>query len=291
MRSSRIKLIGLIGIAIIFMVSCQKNERNDDKFGTLRISLTDDPFPIEFIKEANVKISKIEIRAMDNHDGYEFEDDNGYPFMTLLEETREFNLLDLQNGVVAELLELEVPVGSYDLLRLYVTEASIVVDNEGTDDTYILKVPSGQQTGIKIFIKPPVYVEGGLTTDLLLDLSVEKSFILKGNTNTPAGIKGFNFKPVIRAVNNSTAGTVQGVVSEKETEELIENASLGLIAEEDTISTAFSDENGFYAMTGIPEGSYLIYAFKENYDTVHVDIEIKAANLSVQDIILTPKEE
>ena len=291
MRRSRIKLIGLIGIAIIIIVSCQKNEKNDDKFGTLRISLTDDPFPIEFIKEANVKISKIEIRAKDNHDGYEFEDDNGYPFMTLLEETREFNLLDLQNGVVAELLELEVPVGSYDLLRLYVTEASIVVDNEGTDDTYILKVPSGQQTGIKIFIKPPIYVEGGLTTDLLLDLSVEKSFILKGNTDTPAGIKGFNFKPVIRAVNNSTAGTVQGVVSEKETEELIENASLGIIAEEDTISTAFSDENGFYAMTGIPEGSYLIYAFKENYDTVHADIEIRAANLTVQDIILTPQDE
>jgi hypothetical protein len=281
MKKSRIKVIGLVGIVLIFMVSCQKNERATDRFGTLRISVTDDPFPIEFIEEANVTITKIEIRTMDNS--------NGYPFMTLLEETRTLNLLDLQNGVVTELVELEVPAGSYDLIRLYVEEASLVVDNDGTLETYEVKVPSGAQTGIKIFIEPPIIVDGGLTADLLLDFSLEKSFVLKGNMHTPAGIKGFNFKPVIRAVNNATAGTVQGMVNDPE-ETAIENASLGIIAEEeDTISTALSDENGFYAMPGIPEGSYLMYAFKENYDTVEVDIEVKAANLTIQDFILTPK--
>ena len=30
--------------------------------------------------------------------------------------------------------------------------------------------------------------------------------------NSPAGIKGFNFKPVIRAVNASTSETVEGMV-------------------------------------------------------------------------------
>ncbi|MBN1388919.1 MAG: DUF4382 domain-containing protein [Bacteroidales bacterium] len=282
MKKGKIKLPGLIIIALIIMVSCQENERTDDKFGILRISITDDPFPIEYIEEANITITKVEIRTTD--------DSNGYPFITLLEETREFDLLELRNGVVAELLEMEIPVGDYDLLRLYVDEASIVVDNNGTLEDYKVKVPSGEQTGIKIFIEPPLSVQGGLTSELLLDFSLEKSFVIQGNMNTPAGIKGFIFKPVIRAVNNSFAGTVQGVVSEKETEELIENASLGIIAEDDTLATAFSDENGFYAMTGITEGSYLIYAFKENYDTVHANIEVKAANLTIQDFILTPKE-
>lgn len=283
MKSKKIRIIGLIGILLLIMVSCQKNDRNDDKLGILRISITDDPFPIEFIQEASITITKIEIRSMDDGDGY--------PFMTLplLEDTITLNLLDLQNGVVEKLVELEVPTGSYDLIRLYVAEATLVVGNGGASETYNVKVPSGAQTGIKIFIEPPIIVDGGLTADLLLDFNLEKSFVVKGNGDTPAGIKGFNFKPVIRAANNATAGTVQGMVSDPE-ETAIENASLGIIAEEnDTISNAFSDENGFYAMPGIPEGSYLMYAFKENYDTVKYDIEVKAANLTVQDFILTPK--
>ncbi len=287
MKRNKINALGLIGLAMILMVSCQKNDRNDDKFGTLRISLTDATFPIEYIDEANVTITKIEIRKKDDHDGFAYEDNNGYPFMILLEDTLEYNLLELRNGVMAELVELGIPVGSYDLLRLYVAEASIVVKDNGT---YDMKVPSGAQTGIKIFIKPVITVQGGLTTDLLLDFNLEKSFVLKGNVNTPAGIHGFNFKPVIRAVNNSTAGTVHGMVSDTGSVAL-KDASVRIMAADTTLATAFSDTTGFYALPGIPEGSYPIFATKENYDTVQADIEVKAANLTVKDFVLTPKGE
>lgn len=282
-----IKVIGVLGLAVLIMVSCQKNDRNlDDNFGTLRISITDDPFPIEYIEEANVVITKVEIREKDDHDGYGNEEDNGYPFITLLEDTLEFNLLELRNGVTAELLEMDVQPGEYDLLRLYVHEASIVIKDHSSFD---MKVPSGAQTGIKIFIEPSIMVEGGLTADLLLDFNLEKSFVLKGNMHTPAGINGFNFKPVIRAVNNSTAGTLKGYVTDTVSVAL-KDASVWIEVADTVYASALSDTTGFYAIPGIPGGTYPLYATKEGYDTVmYEDVVVRAANYTIKDFTLTPE--
>lgn len=276
MKRTRLILTAMIGLALIYFVSCQKNERNDNH-GTLRVSITDDPFPIEFIDEANITITKVEIRMKDDNDGN--------PFITILEDTLELNLLELRNGVMAELLELEMPIGSYDLIRFYIDNASISVKDFGY---YDLKVPSGSQTGIKVFINPDLRIEGGLTSELLLDFNLDKSFVLKGNMDTPAGIKGFNFKPVIRAVNNSTAGTVKGIVSDTASA-ILPNAEVWIM-QDTTIATAYTDSSGFYAIPGIPQGFYSLYSTKENYDTVMFsDIEIVAANFTVKDFELTPK--
>jgi len=265
----------LFSLALVYLVSCNKNDMSDG-YGTLKLSITDAPFPVEFIEEATVSITRVEIRNMDESEEY--------PFITVFEDTIELNLIELRNGVQAELSEVEIPAGNYDLIRLYVDEATISVRDYST---YNLKVPSGAQTGIKVFLDPHIRVGGGLT-EILLDFNLDKSFVLKGNMDTPAGIKGFNFKPVIRAVNNSTAGTVQGVVSDT-SEVLLTNAEVWI--EADTIvATAYSDTTGFYAILGIPEGFYSLYATKENYDTVmYGDVEIVAANRTVKDFELTPK--
>ena len=273
-------IIGFIAVVLISVGSCKKNDINDiaDGFGTLKVSITDAPFPFEFIEEASVTITKIELRKRD------IEEDE-YPFITIFEDTTTYNLLELRNGITADLQEMSVPVGSYDLLRIYVDKASITVKDY---DTYDLKVPSGSQTGIKVFIDPDLRIKGGLTSELLLDFNLEKSFVLKGNINTPAGIKGFNFKPVIRAVNNSTAGTVRGYVRDTASIAL-PNAEVWIM-KDSTIATAYSDSTGLYAIPGVPEGFYFLYSTKENYDTVMVsDVEILAANYTIKDFELTPK--
>ncbi|MCK5839076.1 MAG: DUF4382 domain-containing protein [Bacteroidales bacterium] len=275
MKRNKFIAIALIVVALAYLVSCNKDSQIDSA-GTLRLVLTDAPFPVEFIEEAIVTITKIEIRNMDESEEY--------PFITVFEDTIEINLIELRNGVQAELTEVEIPAGNYDLIRLYVDEATISVKDYST---YNLKVPSGAQTGIKVFIDPHIRVAGGLT-EILLDFNLDKSFVLKGNINTPAGIKGFNFKPVIRAVNNSTAGTVQGVVSDT-SDVLLANAEVWVEADT-VVATAYSDTTGFYAMLGIPEGFYSLYATKENYDTVmYSDVEIVAANSTIKDFELSPK--
>lgn len=274
MKKHKLLAISLIAGIIIFMSGCKKN--NLDGYGTLRLSITDDPFPVEYIDSAMVTINKVEIR--------EVTDDEEYPFITLFEGEKELNLLELRNGVMEEIIELEVPAGTYNLVRLYVEHASISVKDYST---YDLKVPSGAQTGIKIFIDPGLRVAGGMTTELLLDFNLDESFVLKGNAETPAGIKGFNFKPVIRAVNNSIAGTVKGFVRDTASA-AIPNGQVW-IEKDTTIASALSDSTGFYALPGIPEGFYTLYATKENYDTVIFEnLEVIAANFSVVDFALTP---
>jgi len=276
------KIKGLIGIAIfgaflLFPGGCQKDQ--NDKTGTIVVKISDAPFPIGLIDEANVKITKVEIRNA--------EETEEKPFITLMEENIEFNLLELRNGVSAKLLEMEIPVGNYDLIRLYVEDASIKVKDF---DTYSVKVPSGSQTGIKVFVKPALKIAGGLTTEVLLDVNVDKSFVLKGNMDSPAGIKGFNFKPVIRAVNNTTAGAVEGVVMDVDSV-LLADASVWI--EQDTVVTsAFTNTEGYYAMPGILAGLYSVSAVKEGFDTLTFEgVEVVEGNLTIQNFLLEAKAE
>jgi len=277
MKSIRFSISMIFASLFLLFSGCEKTK--DDQTGSLILKITDSPFPIELIEEANVTITKVEIR----HES----DTIGDPFLTLLEDTLEFKLLELRNGVTADLLEMEIPAGNYDLLRLYVDNANLKVKD---GDTYDVKVPSGAQTGIKIFIKPSVRIAGGSVTEILLDFNVDKSFVLKGNMMTPAGIKGFNFNPVIRAVNNTTAGTVEGLVFDPDTT-LIPGAAVWI--EKDTlIATAYTGDDGYYAIPGIPAGTYSMSASKEGFDTVSFDqVEVIEGNVTVQEFVLSPLSE
>ena len=104
-----------LSLWILILASC--NDGNDGSTGTINVRISDAPFPIDLVEEANVTISKVELRNKGGSDGG--------PFLTLTEEEQSFNLLELSNGVTDSLVQLEVPVGSYDLIRLFVSEASI----------------------------------------------------------------------------------------------------------------------------------------------------------------------
>ncbi len=252
------------------------NKTNDDGNGRLVVKVTDAPFPVNFIESATVTIIKVEIRKAG--DGIS----DGNPFTVLWEGSETFNLLELRNGVVEELLDLEIPAGEYNLIRLYVDEASLKVKD---GDNFNLKVPSGHQTGIKIFIRPGLVVEGGLTTELLLDFDLAGSFVMRGNIDSPAGIKGFIFKPVIRAVNNSTAGRLEGKVTDKNNAKI---KAASIIVKQDTVvASAIADTMGYYAIIGLPSGTYSVMAAKENFDTVKVDgVKIVGGNRTILDFIL-----
>lgn len=236
------------------------------KNGTIVVKITDAPFPIDIIKEANVVITKIQLFKSNENDSV--------PFITLTDKPDTINLVNLRNGLTEELVKLEIPKGSYSRIRLYTGDASMVL----TDGSkFSLKIPSGPQTGIKISIDSPIVVEGGLTAELLLDFDLEKSFNVQGNPDTPAGIKGFHFKPVLRAVNNTIAGRLVGVVK-NDSAKVMENASVWL--KKDTVlSSAFTKADGSYALIGIPVGTYSAFATKTGYDTVSVaNVKINGAS-------------
>jgi hypothetical protein len=274
-------LFSFAAAAFVLMISgCNKEIGNTDGKGRLVIKVTDAPFPFDMVESATVTITKVEIRRVG--DGIP----DGNPFMTVCEDTVVFDLLELRNGVVEELVDLEVPEGSYDLVRLYVEDAGLKVRDGGD---FKVKVPSGQQTGIKIFINPYLEVEGGLTSELLLDFDLSKSFVVQGNPFTPAGIKGFIFTPVIRAVNNTMAGRITGHVVDT-AKAVVKEASVW--AEQDTVVvTGITDTTGYYAFIGLPEGTYSVYATKEDFDTVGVeDVRVVKGNRTIVNFMLTEQE-
>jgi len=260
----------------------QQKQLDGDQLGHLVIKLTDAPFPFEMIESATVNITKVEIRKVTEGD------QDGYPYieLPLPDDSNGFNLLELRNGVTADLVEMGIEPGNYDLIRLYVDEAALKVKEGGE---YKVKVPSGQQTGIKIFMEPALKVVSELTTEVVLDFNLEKSFILKGNANTPAGIKGFNFKPVVKALNKTTDGTLAGEVFDADTEDLLPGISVWIEQDETVISSGSTDGQGYYSLSGIPAGFYDAIAGSDGFynDTVE-GVQIVEGNLTVQDFILTP---
>ncbi|NVN18389.1 DUF4382 domain-containing protein [Muricauda sp. HICW] len=277
----------LFAVMTLFFVSCSDDEGNGGNpqgTGTLSVQMTDAPFPYELIAEANVTVYKVEARRVSEDD-----DDDALttsPYITLMEEEIETNLLELTNGLTLQLAEIEVPVGTYDQVRVYVKGVNVVL----TDGTvYELKVPSGDSSGIKVFIDPGITVVGGLSSDLLLDFDVSRSFVAKGNISTAAEISGFNFKPVIKASNLSTAGTLSGNVStvEEETQIGLFGAQVSVFAADTLNTTSFTDPDGNYAILGLEAGTYEVVSEFDGFiasDTI--EVQINAANVTTQDFIL-----
>ncbi|MFX0556656.1 DUF4382 domain-containing protein [Maribacter sp. CXY002] len=280
---------------LLLTYSCTENTNDNLEMGRLKVVMTDAPFPFDQVSEANVTVFKIDARLKDSGeielDTEVTDEDSGQnsPFVVLMEEEISMNLLELTNGNTETMANLDVPVGTYDLVRVYVKGVNVVLRN---GNTYELKVPSGEQTGIKVFITPGLTVVGGLSSDLLLDFDVSRSFIAKGNPRVEGGIKGFNFKPVIKACNISVAGTLAGNVSTLVEESLVglEGAQVKVFNETDTTAT-FTDLDGNYMIMGLTAGAYRSVAEVDGYlgsDTM--DIQINVANKTVLDFTLEEEE-
>lgn len=280
--------IAVVGILILGLTACQEEFENivdpsDNVFASspnFKLLLTDAPFPTDSVAEANVTITKIEIRKSD--------EEEGNPFIILSEEVDTFNLLELTNGITETLIDTALESGTYDQIRLYVSDAEIILKN-GED--FDLKVPGGAQSGIKIFLGEGITVSEEDTAAVLLDFDVSKSFIVKGNPNTPEGIKGFNFKPTIRVSNLATAGTLKGTVTDT-LENPIEGAQVTIWAADSIYASASTEVNGDYKILGIEEGTYKVVFEETGFITREVlDVVIEEAETTKLNVALVPSEQ
>ena len=279
----------VVAVGAVFF-SCESlwNDTGDGDTGTLTVLLTDGPFPADLVAEANITIDSLDIREKDT------QDETG-AYTTLSREQGTYNLLDLRNGVTQSLTSLEVPEGVYNQIRLFVSDASILL-KDGEEPP--LQLPSGIHTGLKIFIRPDIVVENGITSELLLDIDVSKSFVLQGPASSQPwsrndSIKGVLFKPVLRAVNLNAAGRLVGTVTDT-------SAAANPIADaqvwvelDSVISSTFTDTlTGDYQLIGLEAGFYKARATVAGHDTVSfTNVEIIAATEIDRDFALTPLPE
>jgi uncharacterized repeat protein (TIGR02059 family) len=267
------KLLLAIFAAVVFISGCNKTEIGGP--GRLSVKITDDPFNISSVKSAEVTISKIEIRKAGAN--------VGDPFIELpLKNPVTIDIFKLRNGITEELVNLEVPQGDYDLVRLFVDEANLTLKDP--EETFNMKVPSGEQSGIKVFINPVIHVEGGISAELLLDFDLSKSFVMRGHDAQ----NGFLFKPCIRATNSSTEGRIEGFVKDDSQDKVgIEDATVSLQKDAEEPVTTLTDASGHYAFIGVLAGTYSVSAEMQNYVASSVEsVVVVPGNKVTQDFVL-----
>jgi hypothetical protein len=287
------KLILLLGISLIFLTGCAvdlvtpENDVNSPATegsaidenpagvsgtgkGTLKIYLTDAPG--DFL-QLNIIVSRIEGHIEnEGEEGY-WEDlaswDDGLPV----------DLLTLQ-GVSLLLGSSELPANHYTQLRVFLKEEAILVleGPEGGEVTETLKIPSSQNTGIKLN-RPFDIVDGGITI-LTLDFDAQKSVIQTGNGN-------YKMKPVIHLVSETYSaeelpevfGSVYGNVSYESTGiggANIELAGGAYIFANTTTTSEEVGSEGNFSIANVPAGTYTLNVVADGY-----------YNYSVIDVVVT----
>lgn len=216
--------------------------------GTLSLGLTDGPPPRDTYEAIYVTIKEIRV----NHEDKGWETLNG-PDLNL---PQTFNLLELVNGIIADLGAVELEAGHYNQMRLMLGTEPVGEQHDypnylilkGDDEQIPLKVPSGYQTGIKLVKGFDIEHKG--STELVLDFDALKSIVKAGKSGK------YLLKPTIKVIESVTY-SVEGYVEENG-ETQLEGANVSAQAydpeagdpkdEVTEAARATSNQNGYYFM-------------------------------------------
>ena len=215
--------------------------------GTMHVSLTDAPSC--GYDQVNVTIDRVRV----NQSSSAADADDGWSEVVLTP-ARRVDLLTLQNGVLEDLGQTQLPAGKYTQLRLVLAPndatnpfANSVVPTGGAETA--LTTPSGQQSGLKINVD--IDVAADKIADVVLDFDACKSVVKRGNSGQ------YNLKPVLTATTVlSDAGLrVVGYV----------DPALGVAATQTQVSVQAAgvpvkatapDATGKFVLYPVPAGTY-----------------------------------
>ncbi|TBN02442.1 DUF4382 domain-containing protein [Hyunsoonleella flava] len=286
MRFSKYFKVFLLLTFLSFFLSCDDSESTKISAEAPRISVILVDAPGDF-EEVNVEIVDVMIK-MDNNNN----DDDGW--MSLEAESGTVNLLDFTGGFSKVLVDrFPVPEGELSQMRLVLGDGNTIVikDENDEDETFDLKTPSGQQSGLKV--KVNTQIEEGFAYDFILDFDVEKSVVIAGNSGN------IILKPVLYASAEVNSGIIQGMVSPSDLPSmasvLVDDMGTPE-TEDDFVISAYTDDMGKFALWGVPEGTYdVVIAPKDEtsgYDnTIVQDVSVTKGDITVIDetIVLSLK--
>ncbi len=224
-------LLLLTGLMIVLAQGCDNNSTDPDKSakGTIRLFLTD---AVGAYDAVNITFSEISAH-IDSQ------------WVTLSNQTRKVNLLEWNNGKTLLLGQAEVEAGKYTQIRLKITDAEGILNEQ----IYPLTVPSGAQSGLKLLTK--FEIVAGSTYDLVIDFDAERSIVTTGPPGNP---KKFILKPTLRVAAMALTGSISGAVTNP-TDLPVAYA----IADTDTItSSPVNGTTGFFRLAFLPPGTYTV---------------------------------
>lgn len=258
-------LLTLIGISALLITSCQKDAQPDGKnTGTLHLSITDAPIDAYDITGVFITFT-----------GIEYNQDDTWMVLEEFEGPQLLNLLELTDGISAQLGSFELEAGIYTQIRFMLDAPEMGNGSHANPGCYLefgdgttqpLFVPSGGQTGYKAVGEFIVPAEGDIY--VTADFDVRKSVVVAGNSGK------FILKPTIRLVIEDRSGEIDGTLinMDEETDDLeyvvyIYEAGDFTEAEvadpepetprfPNAISSKLVSEDGKFLFAFMPEGMY-----------------------------------
>lgn len=186
--------------------------------------------------------------------------------LTISEEGGMFDVLALRNGQTAVLGERDVPAGTYSQIRLVVENAELVfVDEEtGEERRHAVRIPSGEQSGLKINVQPPLVAQEGEVSEVLLDFDARNAI-----RETPPGSGNYRLRPTaIRAVTQT--GVLRGRVVDAGGEG-IEGALVTIWSGEEEVTTARTNRDGYYRIISLTDGRYKVEVEADGYGGLRLE--------------------
>jgi len=298
-------LFTLIGITALLITSCQKDsDLNETKQGTLHLSITDAPIDAYDITGVFITFT-----------GIEYNQDETWMVLEEFDGPMTLNLLELTDGISAQMGSFELPAGTITQLRFMLEAPEMGYGSHTNPGCYLefgdgttqpLFVPSGAQTGYKAVGEFIIPAQGDIY--ITADFDVRKSVVVAGNSGK------FILKPTIRLVVEDRSGEIDGTLlnMDDETEGLgylvyiydadaYDESEADEPAEEEprfpnAISSKLVDEDGKFMFAFLPEGIYelvVVTAIDGDFSEVIgiiEDIEVIRNETTVVEIDITGLE-
>ncbi len=198
---------GLLLLPALFL-SHACDDGTSPEMAQIQVQLTD--APADAIASAQVWISRIYLQGCDEVEGEEEETCEAVDLYNDSENSQEFDLMTLQDGVTAELTDLvTVEAKVYRQLRLVVDSAKVTLaegytfaNAEEPFNEMTLSVPSGSTSGIKVHLTEAINSETEEVTIIVVDFDVADNFHLQGAGQENV-IDGVTFTPTLKEKGRS----------------------------------------------------------------------------------------
>lgn len=261
----------LFAVAIGF-IGCSQDDSSAGP-GTARVAIKLTDAPGDFA-EVVVEVEDVMIK-----NSVEGDDEEGWTSLENVN-TGPYDLLTLTGGETALLADAEIPAGYLGQIRLVLGDENYLTLEKG-GQPLLLKIPSGQESGLKLQVNEDLKANTAYT--FILDFDVAKSVVA-----TSAG--NYNLKPVIRVAAEATTGSIAGAVHPT-AEQILVKAENGA-----GDASAFTDTEGNYQIHGLAPGTYKVTftppATSEFSVKTRTDIVVEAGEITVlEDVFFDSAEE
>jgi hypothetical protein len=180
----------VLALILAATTSCANDSRAGS--GTISVFLTDAPLDLTTVSAVNVTVTALSLRTAEDESG------DSEKLTLVGDNPWVVNLLDYQNGEAVLLAVGDVPAGEYGHIRLEVSAAELVMDDDGSPVTIDVVEPIFNPSG-KVDIPGPFFISDGMDMAVTLDFDAALSV----QVNTTGGQHAYILRPVINLVETN----------------------------------------------------------------------------------------